>query len=64
MAGLDADTPLPTDITLHRKSRVLEIAFQEPLERFRTLVVSLDEGVLGTDAQPLKPWSVTFDIGG
>jgi DUF971 family protein len=29
MAGLDADTPLPTDITLHRKSRVLEIAFDD-----------------------------------
>lgn len=29
MAGLDHDTPLPTEITLHRKSRVLEIAFDD-----------------------------------
>lgn len=29
MAGLDQDTPLPTEITLHRKSRVLEIAFDD-----------------------------------
>lgn len=29
MAGLDKDTPLPTAITLHRKSRVLEIAFDD-----------------------------------
>lgn len=27
MAGLDDDTPIPTALTLHRKSRVLEIAF-------------------------------------
>ncbi|NMF89678.1 gamma-butyrobetaine hydroxylase-like domain-containing protein [Aromatoleum petrolei] len=29
MAGLDDDTPIPTALTLHRKSRVLEIAFGE-----------------------------------
>ncbi|MFN3984670.1 MAG: gamma-butyrobetaine hydroxylase-like domain-containing protein [Rhodocyclaceae bacterium] len=27
MAGLDSTTPVPTGITLHRKSRVLEIVF-------------------------------------
>ncbi len=27
MAGLDKDTPLPTEITLHQTSRVLEIGF-------------------------------------
>jgi len=27
MAGLDEKTPIPTALTLHRKSRVLEIAF-------------------------------------
>lgn len=29
MAGLDKDTPLPTDITLHKQSRVLEISFDD-----------------------------------
>ena len=29
MAGLDDNTPIPTALTLHRKSRVLEIAFGE-----------------------------------
>jgi DUF971 family protein len=29
MAGLDDKTPIPTGITLHRKSRVLEIAFDD-----------------------------------
>ena len=27
MAGLDANTPIPTDIKLHQQSRVMEIAF-------------------------------------
>ena len=45
-------------------SRVLEIKFAKPLERFRTLKIELLEGILGTDSQPLKPWSLTFSLGG
>ena len=45
-------------------NRVLEIRFTKPLERFRTLKVELVEGILGTDQQPLKPWTLTFDTGG
>jgi len=29
MAGLDSKTPMPTEIKLHQKSRVLEIAFSD-----------------------------------
>jgi DUF971 family protein len=29
MAGLDKSTPLPTEIELHQKSRVLEIVFAD-----------------------------------
>jgi len=29
MSGLDKSTPIPTEITLHQKSRVLEIAFAD-----------------------------------
>jgi hypothetical protein len=45
-------------------NRVLEIHFTRPLERFRTLKVDLLEGILGTDGQPLKPWTLTFALGG
>ena len=45
-------------------SRVLEVHFTKPLERFRTVKVELLEGILGTDAQPLKPWTLTFAVGG
>src|SRR5262245_55617566 len=44
--------------------RVLEIRFTKPLERFRTLKVDLLEGILGTDGQALKPWTLTFSLGG
>jgi hypothetical protein len=45
-------------------SRVLEIRFSTPLERFRTVQVQLLDGILGTDEQPLKPWTLTFMTGG
>jgi len=45
-------------------NRVLELHFAKPLERFRTVNVELLEGILGTDGQPLKPWTLTFALGG
>jgi Big-like domain-containing protein len=45
-------------------NRVLELKFAKPLERFRTVKVDLLEGILGTDGQPLKPWTLTFALGG
>lgn len=45
-------------------SRVLELKFAKPLERFRTVKVDLLDGILGTDGQPLKPWTLTFALGG
>ncbi len=44
-------------------NRVLELKFGRPLERFRTLKVDLTDGILGTDDQPLKPWTLTFVLG-
>ena len=45
-------------------NRVLEIKFTKPLDRFRTLKVDLLDGIIGTDGQPLKPWTLTFMLGG
>lgn len=45
-------------------NRVLEIKFPKPLERFRTLKVDLLDGIMGTDGQPLRPWTLTFMLGG
>lgn len=45
-------------------SRVIELRFTHPLERFRTVKVELLEGIVGTDQQRLKPWTLTFGVGG
>jgi Big-like domain-containing protein len=45
-------------------SRVLEIKFAKPLERFRTVKVELAAEILGTDGQALKPYTLTFALGG
>jgi len=44
--------------------RVLVLRFAQPLERFRTMKVELQEGILGIDKQPLKPWTLMFATGG
>lgn len=49
---------------LNAASRVLELNFTNPLERFGKVKVELLEGILGTDRQPLKPWTLTFGVGG
>jgi Bacterial Ig-like domain len=56
----------PADFTFQyiAASRVLEVKFTKPLERFRTINVDLLDGILGTDKQPQKPWTLTFAAGG
>ena len=44
-------------------NRVLELKFAKPLERFRTVTVELKDGILGTDDQPLKPYTLRFVVG-
>jgi Bacterial Ig-like domain len=55
---------LDAKLNYNRGTRVLEIVFGEPLERFRTIKVILGEGISGTDGLPLKPYSLTFTLGG
>jgi hypothetical protein len=43
--------------------RMLEIRFAAPLEPFRTVQVTLKEGMVATDGQPLAPWTLTFSVG-
>ena len=45
-------------------ARVLELKFTRPLERFRTIRIELSSEILGTDKQPIKPWTLSFDLGG
>jgi hypothetical protein len=58
-------TPAPEFSTQYRgANRVLEIQFPNPLEPFRTVVVELGDGIVGTDQQPLVPWRLSFVTGG
>jgi hypothetical protein len=43
--------------------RVLEIRFAAPLEPFRTVQVTLGNGITAGDGQPLTPWKLTFSVG-
>ena len=55
---------LEAEIRYDAGTRVLEIAFTGPLERFRTVKVELLEGITGTDGAPLPAWALTFSVGG
>jgi len=62
--GAPVAPPVEFTFQYSAANRVLEIKFAKPLERFRTLKVDLVEGIVGTDGQPLKPWTLTFMLGG
>jgi hypothetical protein len=51
-------------LTYDPAARVLNIQFATPLERFRIVIVELAEGITGTDGAPLKPWTLSFTLGG
>ena len=62
--GEPVTPPVEFTVQYAGANRVLEIKFTKPLERFRTLKVDLADGILGTDGQPLKSWTLTFILGG
>lgn len=68
MAGLTRDTPWPTDITLHRKSRLLEIAFSDgshftlPFEFLRVHSPSAEVRGHGPGQETLQTGKAGVDI--
>ena len=42
---------------------MLDIKFASPLEPFRTVQVTLKNGIVATDGQALAPWTLTFSVG-
>ena len=56
--------PIVARVGYNPVARVMEIRFDTPLERFRSVEVKLTKGIVGTDGSPLKPWSVKFTTGG
>ena len=68
MAGLDKDTPLPTAITLHSKSRKLEIAFDDgslfelPFEFLRVYSPSAEVRGHGAGQETLQQGKRDVDV--
>jgi hypothetical protein len=60
------EAPQPVEFTTQYAAfnRVVELKFTKPLQQFRTLKVELLDGILGTDQQRLKPWTLLFSLGG
>lgn len=62
MAGIDADTPIPTDIRLHRKSRLVEIAYENG-DRFELACEFLRVFTPSAEARGHGPGQETLQTG-
>ena len=56
--------PVTARIGYNPGARVMEITFDQPLDRFRIVEIHLTEGIMGTDGTKMKPWTLTFTTGG
>jgi len=58
-----ASPPLEFTTQYMPGTRVLEIRFVQPLESFRPVQIDLVDGILGSDQQTLRPWTLKFETG-
>ena len=56
--------PLEFQHTYDAGTRAIEIKFTQPLDRFRTVRIELLEGIKAFDGAPVKPWTLTYSVGG
>ena len=54
---------VPLELAYRGRNRVLEIRFEHELERFRSVVVELLDGVTANDGTPMPPWTLSFFVG-
>ena len=68
MSGLDRKTPTPTEITLHKKSRILELGFEDgsryqlPAEYLRVYSPSAEVGGHGPGQESLQTGKRNVEI--
>ncbi|MEE2638979.1 MAG: Ig-like domain-containing protein [Acidobacteriota bacterium] len=55
---------LELTVEYRSRNRVLSVQFSEPLEAYRPVTVSLEEGILALDGAPLVPYTLRFATGG
>lgn len=60
----DAADDILFELAYRGRNRVLEIRFDQELERFRSVTVELLDGVTANDGTPLAPWTLSFFVGG
>lgn len=56
--------PIDVRVSYNKGTRVMELTFEQPLDRFRVVTVTLTDDIKGVDGLPLKPYTVTFTLGG
>jgi Bacterial Ig-like domain len=61
-----AAQPMPLEMThsYDAANRAIEIRFVRPPEPYRTIRVELLEGITTFDGAPVRPWMLTFSVGG
>ena len=63
-AGLADGAGLELDVEYRPRNRVIEVKIAEPLAPYRTIEVSLGDGILATDGARLMPHTLRFTTGG
>jgi hypothetical protein len=58
------DTGLQFNATYDAANRALVLKMAQPLESFRTVKVEILDGMKAFDGAPVRPWSLTFSVGG
>lgn len=62
-----AGDPVPSPeftVAYDAATRAIEIRFSRPLDPFRTVRIELLEGIRTFDGAPVRPWTLTFSVGG
>lgn len=62
--GSGASPALPVSLTYLDGSRIIELRFVDPPERFRTVTVELTDGIRAPDGAALVPYTFSFTLGG
>ena len=62
--GEPAPPPIEAAFRYDDGRRTLEIRFRQPLDRFRTVRISLLDGIEARDGARLAPWTLSFSVGG
>jgi hypothetical protein len=55
--------PLAFQASYDKGNRVVEIRFKAPLERFRTVVIEVLDGMKTSDGAPVEPYTLRFTVG-